>query len=57
MLERNLFTVLLAATALVALVLAFRLGMGLLGIHHVLRSEGEMIALMAVLFLVFCFWG
>ena len=53
MLERRLVTALLAATALVALFLGFRLGMGLLGIHQVLRSEGEevAVALMAVLFL------
>ena len=53
MLERHLFTALLAGTAVVALVLAFRLGMGLLGIYPVLRSEGGdvAVALMAVLFL------
>ena len=53
MLERHLFTALLVGTAVVALVLAVRLGMGLLDIHQILRSEGEevMIALMAVLFL------
>ena len=51
MLERHLVTALLAGTAVVALVLAFRLGMGLSGIHQVLRSEGEemAVALMAVL--------
>ena len=51
MLERHLFTALLAGTAVVALALAFRLGIGLLGIYPVLRSEGEevVIALMAVL--------
>ena len=51
MLERHLVTALLAGTAVVALVLAFRLGMGLSGIHQVLRSEGEEMtaALMAVL--------
>ena len=59
MLERHLFTALLAATALVALVLAFRLGMGLWDIHRVLRSEGEevAVALMAVLFLGLLFLG
>ena len=50
---RVLVTVLavLAGTAVVALALAFRLGIGLLGIYPVLRSEGEevVIALMAVL--------
>ena len=53
MLERHLFTAVLAGTAVVALVLAFRLGMGLWGIHSILRSEGEevAVALMAVLFL------
>ena len=53
MLERRLVTALLAGTAVVALVLAFRLGMSLSDIHQVLRSEGEevMISLMAVLFL------
>ena len=59
MLERHLVTALLAGTALVALVLAFRLGMGLLGIYPVLRSEGEevVIALVAVLFLGLLFLG
>ena len=54
MLERHLVTALLVVAAVVALAMAFRLGMGLLGIHQVLRSEGEevMIALMAVLVLV-----
>ena len=53
MLERHLFTAVLAGMAVVALVLAFRLGMGLWDIHRVLRSEGEEVAaaLMAVLFL------
>ena len=53
MLERHLVTAVLSGTAVVALVLAFRLGMGLWGIHSVLRSEGEEVAvvLMAVLFL------
>ena len=53
MLERHLVTAVLAGTAVVALVLAFRLGMGLWGIHSILRSEGEevAVALMAVLFL------
>ena len=53
MLERHLVTALLAGMAVVALAMAFRLGMGLLGIHQVLRSEGEevAVALMAVLFL------
>ena len=53
MLERHLVTAVLAGTAVVALVLAFRLGMGLWGIYPVLRSEGEevAVALMAVLFL------
>ena len=41
MLEHHLFTALLAGTAIVALILAFRLGMGLLGIYSILRSEGE----------------
>ena len=59
MLERHLVTALLAGAAVVALVLAFRLGMGLLGIHQVLCSEGEevAIALMAVLFLGLLFLG
>ena len=59
MLERHLFTALLVGTAVVALAMAFRLGMGLLGIHPVLRSEGEevVIALMAVLFLGLLFLG
>ena len=41
--------------AIAVLILAFRLGMGLLGIYPVLPSEGEevVIALMAVLFLGF----
>ena len=53
MLERHLFTALLVGTAVVALAMAFRLGMGLLGIYSVLRSEGEEVAaaLMAVLVL------
>ena len=53
MLERHLVTAVLAGTAVVALVLAFRLRMGLWGIHSILRSEGEevAVALMAVLFL------
>ena len=53
MLERHLVTPLLDGTAVAALGLAFRLGMGLSGIHQVLRSEGEevAVALMAVLFL------
>ena len=52
-------TVLLSGTAVVALVLAFRVGMGLMGIHQVLRSEGEevAVALMAVLFLSLPFLG
>ena len=51
MLERHLFTALLASTAVVALTMAFRLGMGLLGIYSILRSEGEevVITFMAVL--------
>ena len=51
MLERHLFTALLAGAAVVVLAMAFRLGMGLLGIYPVLRSEGEevAVALMAVL--------
>ena len=59
MLERHLVTALLVGTAIVALAMAFRLGMGLLGIHSVLRSEGEevMIALMAVLVLGLLFLG
>ena len=59
MLERHLFTAMLAGTALVALAMAFRLGMGLWDIHRVLRSEGEevAVALMAVLFLGFLFLG
>ena len=59
MLERHLFTALLVGTAAGALVLAFRVGMGLLGIYPVLRSEGEevVIALMAVLFLGLLFLG
>ena len=53
------FTALLASMAVVALVLAFRVGMGLLGIYPVLRSEGGdvVIALMAVLFLGLLFLG
>ena len=41
----------LAGTAVVALTMAFRLGMGLLGIYSLLRNEGEevVITLMAVL--------
>ena len=59
MLERHLVTALLAGTAVVALVLAFRLGMSLLGIHQVLRSEGEevAVALMVVLFMGLLFLG
>ena len=59
MLERHLFTVMLAGTAVVALGLAVRLGMSLLGIHQVLRSEGEEVAVahMVVLFLGFLFLG
>ncbi len=59
MLERHLFTAMLAGTALVALAMAFRLGRGLWDIHWVLRSEGEevAVALMAVLFLGFLFLG
>jgi hypothetical protein len=51
MLERHLFTALLAGTAIVALAMAFRLGMGLVGIYSLLRSEGEgvVITLIAVL--------
>ena len=51
--ERHLVTALLAGTAVVALVLAFRVGMSLSVIHQVLRSEGEevAVALMAGLFL------
>ena len=49
----NLFTALLAGTAVVALAMAFRWGMDLLGIYSLLRSEGEevVITLMAVLVL------
>ena len=59
MLERHLFTAMLTGTALVALAMAFRLGMGLWDIHRVLRSDGEevAVALMAVLFLGFLFLG
>ena len=59
MLERHLFTAMLAGTALVALAMAFRVGMGLWDIHRVLRSEGEevAVAIMAVLFLGFLFLG
>ena len=59
MLERHLVTALLVGTAVVALAMAFRLGMGLLGIHQVLRSEGEEVAvvLMAVLVLGLLFLG
>ena len=59
MLERRLVTALLAGTAVVALVLAFRLGMSLSDIHPVLRSEGEevAVALMSVLFLGLLFLG
>ena len=59
MLERHLVTALLAGTAVAALGLAVRLGMGLSGIHRVLRSEGEevAVALMAVLFLGLLFLG
>ena len=51
MLERHFFTTLLAGMAIVTLAMAFRLGMGLLGIYSILRSEGEevVITLMAVL--------
>ena len=58
-LERHLVTALLAPTAVVALVLVFRMGMGLSSIHPVLRSEGEEVAvvLMAVLFLGLMFIG
>ena len=41
MLERHLFTALLAGTAVFALTMAFRLEMGLVGIYSLLRSEGE----------------
>ena len=59
MLEHHLFTALLAGTAIVALTMAFRLGMGLLGIYSLLRSEGEevVITLMAVLVLGLLVWG
>ena len=59
MLERHLFTAVLAGTAVVALAMAFRLGMGLLDIYPVLRSEGEevAVALIAVLFLGLLFLG
>ena len=51
MLERHFFTALLAGMAVVAPTMAFRLGMGLVGIYSILRSEGEevVITLMAVL--------
>ena len=53
MLERYLFTALLAGMAVVALAMAFRLGMGLLGIYSILHSAGEEVVIisMAVLFL------
>ena len=53
MLERHLFTALLAGTAVFALTMAFRLEMGMVGIYSLLRSEGEevVITLMVVLFL------
>ena len=59
MLERHLFTALLAGMAIVAFVLAFRVGTGLLGLYPLLHDEGEelVIVLMAVLFLGLRFWG
>ena len=59
MLERHFFTAVLAGTAVVALAMTFRVGMGLLGIHPVLRSAGEevAVALMAVLCLGLLFLG
>ena len=59
MLEPHLVTVLLAGMAIAALTMAFRLGMGLLGIYSLLHSEGEevVITLMAVLSLGLLGWG
>ena len=59
MLEHHLFTALLSGTAVVALGLAFRLGMGLLGIYPVLRSEGEEVAVASwrSCSWVSCSWG
>ena len=53
MLERHLFAALLAGAAIVAFVMAFRVGTGLLDLYPLLHNEGEelVIALMAVLFL------